>query len=104
MCAIGSLMWWIEFIFLVICVIKRKMKYKDMSHFTKFMLAFLIIYVVIYVMQYGGSVELRMRGVLYMIVSSLVLSIDKLNLNKKDFIIMSVALAIVFVFATIFAV
>ncbi|MDD4375347.1 MAG: hypothetical protein PHR25_01015 [Clostridia bacterium] len=84
MSAIGSLMWLIELPILVILFLNKKNILKKASAFTIFMFVFLIMYIMIYVMQYGGSTELRMRGVLYVTLSAAVLSTTNTKLRRQD--------------------
>lgn len=84
MTAIGSLLWYFQ-LSLMICMLKKPIKnIKKSPTIVKYLILFLISFVGIYVMQYGGSVEIRMRGVLYLTTFSLFFTTFDYQMTKKN--------------------
>lgn len=95
MTAIGSLLWLITLSFILIMINKPIKKVIKSSAFTKYLLLFFICYVLIYTMQYGGSSEIRIRGVLYLTVYSLFFTTFECKMtDKKTFLSLLLFLAI----------
>lgn len=79
--SIGALVWWFTLPF-YFAIIQYK-KLKEISLLQKYIGSFLIIFVVIYSLAYGGSVELRFRGILYILFSAQILSMYNIKLNSR---------------------
>jgi len=83
MTAIGAAMWW----YCLACFAVQYRKYK----ITNIGMMFAIIclfFLFVYSLQYGGSLELRFRGVIYIITSAMLMCNSKeaisMNLNSKS--------------------
>lgn len=82
--AIGSLMWWIIFPFLIATINIKKIK---LDYAAVMLLAITTVFVAIYSMQYGGSAELRFRGILYILITATFLSLAPIVINKNRMVI-----------------
>lgn len=101
MTAFGALMWCF-LLPLMICMIKKPIQnIKKSPTITKFLILFLICYVGIYVMQYGGSSEVRMRGVLYLTIFSLFFTTFDYQMTKKNVFIAMLLFLLIFIFSII---
>ncbi|GFR35997.1 hypothetical protein [Thermobrachium celere] len=84
MAFLGSIFWWIELaIILSVIITYGNIDVNKTSVFSRYMFYNLILFCIIYSMAYGGSSELRFRGVLYIMVSSWFFSVYKIkNINQ----------------------
>lgn len=76
---VGSLIWWVSFPFLITVFLFGK---SQLASF-KFIMFLILEILAIYSMAYGGSAELRFRGVLYTLLSSVLLF--KANISVDEF-------------------
>lgn len=76
---IGSIIWW-----LALPMLLAQVKISKHSNLLSRLIGIIVfIFISIYTMQYGGSAEIRFRGVLYVLFSGYILSNWELNINKK---------------------
>ncbi len=79
--SIGALLWWFVLgILIANLMVNKKYKFKIISKMFFIMFA---LFIGIYSLQYGGSLELRFRGIIYILTSSLILSLVEFKINKK---------------------
>lgn len=97
---VGSIIWWIQFVFMISQVLEGNIK--NLTVFAKYMFLNLLFYILIYSMAYRGSTELRFRGVLYILVSALFFSISCFRIERKLLPIISILLLTVTISALIF--
>lgn len=101
MIATGTLMWYF-LLPLMICMIKKPIKnIKKSPVITKFLILFLICFIGIYVMQYGGSAEIRMRGVLYLTIFSLFFTTFDYQMTKKNTLIAMLLFLLIFIISIV---
>ena len=89
--AIGAFMWWIV---LGILVANLLVGNKQLNHLSKMLLLIFGLFMIVYSMQYGGSLELRFRGIVYILTSGLVLSLVP---RRSDNRVRSLAIIMMFV-------
>lgn len=100
---IGSILWWIIFSFFISKVIedfliKKKHRY---NCFNISLLTITLLYLTIYSLQYGGSLELRFRGIMYIIVSATFFTIYEINNSENMKNIFVIVLPFIFIVGTI---
>lgn len=101
MTAVGTLIWCF-LLSLLICMIKKPVKnIKKSPAMTKFLILFFLCFLGIYVMQYGGSTEIRMRGVLYLTVFSLFFTTFDFKMTKKNVLIAMLLFMILFLISIV---
>ena len=78
-CAIGCLMWWWE----LICMIFHLKAFKLKGISFNFGIVWLF-FLFVYSLQYGGSLEMRFRGVIYILTTAMFLAgLQTSNYNRK---------------------
>ena len=105
MCMIGSLIWWFEFLIFLFPSIRLTLKNKKNSIkplLNSFLLVFLLLFFTIYVMQYGGSAEIRFRGVLYVILSAFFCTKGILKYRIIDFVFSTISVFLLLCINVIF--
>jgi hypothetical protein len=77
--AIGAFFWWIILGMYAAFYLTQE---KQWSKLSMMLIIVFIIFIAIYSMQYGGSLELRFRGVIYILTSAIILTITKIKTTK----------------------
>lgn len=94
---IGSIIWYLELSILSVGLKKPIQKIKNSNIFVKYMLLTIVLYILIYVMQYGGSTELRFRGILYIIISTIGIGICDTKVDKRNICISGIVFCILLI-------
>lgn len=102
MTAFGSLLWLATISFLLVMIKEPIKKIIKSSSFTKYLILFFISYVLIYTMQYGGSSEIRIRGVLYLTVYSLFFTTFEYKMTEKKTLISLILFMGIFTLSVVF--
>lgn len=84
MTAIGSFMWLFALSLLMVMIKKPLKNLFNAPVFSKYLFLFFLCYSVLYAIQYGGSVELRLRGVLYLTTFGLFFSTFSFQITRKN--------------------
>ncbi|OED33126.1 hypothetical protein BHE17_11955 [Planococcus maritimus] len=79
--SLGALMWWLILPFFIVKIRKIKL---SLLH-RQFGIV-LFLFIIIYSLAYGGSVEIRFRSVLYILITAQAVVMFNMNLIKKDII------------------
>ena len=107
MAGIGEIMWWLSLIPIVITVLIQRQKIfniKTWSGFLKILVFSTLAYIIIYTMQYGGSGELRLKSVFYVLSYAIFFQIfDIVDFKKHRAITIIVTILMTAVFAIISA-
>jgi len=89
---IGAILWWLS---LGILVSKTLLKNNNKNTIANLFGLVVLTFLVIYAMQYGGSLELRFRGVIYILFSSFFCSKFNYDFKKNHVIFFAIALTII---------
>ena len=84
MTAIGSFMWIFDLSLLIVMIKKPLKNILNASAFSKYLFLFFLSYSILYAVQYGGSVELRLRGVLFLTTFGLFFSVFNFQFTKRN--------------------
>ena len=94
MSTIGAIVWYWELSRFIAGIKSPIKKVRNTNIFIKYMIITIILYILIYVMQYGGSTELRFRGVLYIIISTIGFGICEIKNDSKSICVSGVIFCI----------
>lgn len=100
-CLIGVVFWWGVLAFSMCNIKMKNMKYSLVG---KYALILILMILGLYSLRYGGSTEIRFRGVIYIVMSASVLFNLKKFSYKKRTIGLAVSFAVIFIIGTIFSV
>lgn len=84
MTAIGSFMWIFDLSLLIVMIKKPLKNILNAPAFSKYLFLFFLSYSILYAVQYGGSVELRLRGVLFLTTFGLFFSVFNFQFTKRN--------------------
>lgn len=106
MCFIGSIMWYLSIIILLICF---KSQYKNVKKIltNKFVLCLFIVTIIflfIYVIHYGGSAEIRLHAIFYIfiyVLSVIIFDIEKIQFKDKNNILLIFLMILLYIILSI---
>ena len=97
--AIGALLWWVALSGIVARVVNGRLK---LSRLSMTLLMVWVLFLAIYSLQYGGSLELRFRGIIYILTSALSMSLYNSTISSRTRTIAVLAFGVLLVGGLIF--
>jgi len=95
---IGSIMWWVFLAGSIYFIMKNIREFGKTNLVEKYFLYTTIVYIAIYAVTYGGSAELRLRGVMYVIGGFSIVNVfydNRYRLDKEIGILSGIILVFV---------